>query len=116
MLTKDQIMAVTNDLPTEEVPVPEWGGSVFVRTMTGAERDSFEQTMLDNKKSGTNLTNIRARLAARVVCDSAGARLFTDKDADALGGKSAKVLDRIFEVAQRLNGIGAKDVAELEKN
>ena len=33
-----------------------------------------------------------------------------------LGGKSAAVLDRLFDVAQRLNGIGAQAEAETEKN
>ena len=114
MLTKDQILSCATDLPTEEVQVPEWGGSVFVRTMSGIERDSFEQSILDAKKTG--LVNVRARLAVRVVCDSSGARIFDDADAAALGKKSGKALDRIFDVAQRLSGIGAKEVAELEKN
>jgi hypothetical protein len=113
MLTKDTILGAS-DLPTEEVPVPEWGGSVFVRTMSGMERDAFEQSIVDSKKRG--LVNVRARLAVQVVCDSTGARIFTDTDADALGKKSGKALDRIFDVAQRLSGIGAKDVEELEKN
>lgn len=113
MLSKDNILSAS-DLPNEEVPVPEWGGSVFVRTMSGIERDAFEQSIVDSKKRG--LVNVRARLAVQVVCDSAGSRIFTDADADALGRKSGKALDRIFDVAQRLSGIGAKDVESLEKN
>jgi hypothetical protein len=27
-----------NDSKIEEVPVPEWGGSVYVRVLSGAER------------------------------------------------------------------------------
>src|SRR4051794_20112140 len=115
MLTKDQILSAS-DLPTEPVQVPEWGGCVYLRTMSGTERDSFEQGIVDARKSGTELVNIRARLAVKTVCDQSGTRLFTDDDADALGKKSGKALDRIFEVAQRLNGIGEKDVEELEGN
>lgn len=118
MSLKDQILSA-NDLPMEEVPTPEWGeGSfVFVRTMSGTERDAFEQSMLAAKKGGTtNLVNIRARLAVLCICDEKGQRLFADDDAEALGKKSAMVLDRIFEVAQRLNGIGVKDVKELQGN
>ena len=44
MLTKDQILK-SDDLPSEEVSVPEWGGSVMVRSMTGYERDQFEQSV-----------------------------------------------------------------------
>lgn len=114
MLNRDSILAAS-DLPTEEVPVPEWGGSVYVRTMSGTERDSFEQSIVDAKK-GNGMVNVRARLAVRVLCDDKGGRLFADSDADALGKKSGKALDRVFEVAQRLCGIGAKDVKELEGN
>lgn len=115
MLTRDLILAAS-DLPTEEVQAPEWGGSVFVRTMSGTERDAFEQSVIDGKANATSLDNVRARLAVKVICDAAGTRLFTDADADALGAKSGKVLDRVFEVAQRLNGIGADAVKSAEGN
>jgi hypothetical protein len=107
-LTKDQILAA-RDLDQEEVEIPSLGGSVFVRTMTAGERDRWEAAYL--KEPGKN---IRARLAAATVCDEAGQRLFTDADAEALGGKSAIVLDRIFDVAARLCGLSNRDVKELE--
>lgn len=114
MLTKEQILQ-TNDLPKELVKVPEWDGEVYVRTMTGAERDNFEQSLVISKGK-MNLANIRARLCALAICDENGNRLFTDSEIEQLGQKSAAALDRIFEVTQKLNGIGAKDIEELEKN
>ena len=42
--------------------------------------------------------------------------MFTDRDVERLGKKSALALDRIYEVAQRLNGIGKKEIDELTKN
>ena len=114
MLTKAEILA-TPDLPSEEVSVPEWGGSVYVKAMTGTERDCFEQSMIDAKKADAKL-NVRAQLAVRVVCDQQNVRLFTDEDAEALGNKSGKALDRVFDVAQRLCGIGNAEVKALEGN
>lgn len=114
MLTKDQILS-SSDLPSEEVPVPEWGGKVFVRTMSGAERDAFEQAIVDARK-GKASVNVRATLAVRVVTNAAGERVFDDEDAEALGKKSGRALGRIFDVAQRLNGFSDKDVDELEGN
>ena len=111
MLTREQILG-SNDLPSETVDVPEWGGQVSVRTMTGIDRDAFETTLVG--KEG-KLDNVRARLVALTVCDKSGARLFGDEDVAALGGKSAKALDRVFSVAQRLNGIGAEQV-DVAKN
>lgn len=118
MLTKDAILSST-DLPSEEVQVPEWGGSVFVRTMSGTERDAFEQSIIEGKTakgSTAKMVNVRAKLAVRVLVDDKGVRLFTDADANMLGTKSGKALDRVFEVAQRLCGIGDKDIEELEGN
>ncbi len=39
-LTGEEILGA-DDLPTEVVPVPEWDGTVIVRTLTGAERDHW---------------------------------------------------------------------------
>jgi len=113
MLNKEQILAV-HDLVTESVEVPEWLGCVLVRALNGTDRDAFEQSIIDGKK--TNLKNIRARLCALCMVDDDGKRLFSDADVNALGQKSASALDRVFRVAQKLNGLSPDDVKELEKN
>lgn len=108
MLTRDHILGL-DDLPRRLVSVPEWGGELFVKTMTGAERDRWELSTV-----GENRTNVRAKLAAIVCVDGDGNRLFTDNDAEALGDKSCAALDRIFDAAVALNHIGA-DAVEREK-
>lgn len=116
LLSRDQLLAATT-LPRETVPVPELGGEVCVRGLTGAERDQFEQEMLATrgKKTSMNLANIRARLVTLAAVDEAGARLFTPADVEALGLVRADVLDRLFAVAQRLSGLRDNDVEELGK-
>ncbi len=116
-LTRDMIMAA-EDLPMERVEVPEWDGFVYVRTITGVERDRYENGCFagKGKKREWGLRNVRARLAVLSVCDETGAPLFTDNDAAALGEKGAKALDRVFDVAQRLSGLSDEDVEELAKN
>lgn len=117
MLTRDEILAA-EDLPVEIVYVPEWGGSVFVRTLTGSERDKFEEDTIQGKGKNRRVTlqNIRARLVALTVCDESGTRLFQPADVARLGLKSAAALDRVFSVAQRLSGLTDDDVEELVKN
>ena len=113
-LTKEQILN-SQDLTKEKIEVPEWGGVIFVRTMTGAERDSFEQGIVNDDRTA-NLSNIRAKLCALTVIDEEGKRIFTDDDVKGIGEKSSLVLDRVFQVAQKLNGISPADVEDLAKN
>jgi hypothetical protein len=114
ILSKDSILQA-QDLKTELLPVPEWGGDVYVRGMNGAERDKFEASIVQTKgKDQTlNMVNIRAKLASMTICDEKGNRLFSDADIAKLATKSAAALQRVFTVAQRLSGIGEDDVKEL---
>jgi len=118
MLTKDQILNV-KDYQIEEVEVPEWGGSVFVRGLTGAERDEYEASMVQfqgSKFKSMEIRNIRARMAAYAICDADGNRVFSSSDVLALSKKSAAALDRIMTVAARLSGMTAEDQELLRKN
>ena len=114
ILTKDQILQA-KDARMEEVKVPEWEGSVFVRSLTGRERDQLEAEILQTPGK-KNMENLRSKLIALSAVDEKGNRLFELKDAVALGEKNARALDRIFAVAQRLSGLTAKDMEELTKN
>lgn len=114
LLTRDQILKA-DDLKTEVVKVPEWrkDGEIIVSTMSGTGRDEYESDIYSSKGS---MVNTRAKLLIRCIVDKDGKRLFTEKDIVALGAKSAKPLDRCFDVARKLNGIGVDDVEEATKN
>ena len=115
-LSRDEILNC-DDLKTEEVKLPEWGGTVIVKMMTGQERDNFEASIVDSKGGNIKFENIRAKLVAKTVVDPETKKpLFTVADITALGKKSAAALDRIFTVSQRLSKITEKDVDELAKN
>lgn len=119
MLTKEEIISVV-DITTEVVEVPEWGGAVAVREMTGLERDAFEQSMVkigaDGKREA-DLSNMRAKLCAACIVDQVtGDRLFTDADLQQLANKSAVALDRVFRKAQEINGMAADSVEDAAKN
>ena len=117
LLSKTAILTA-QDLQTEDVEVPEWGGAVRVRSFTGRERDAFEASMVrgDGRDRRVDLTNMRARLVGLTVIDESGQRLFTDEEADLLGAKSGAALDRVFAIAQKLNGLSGADVEEFSKN
>ena len=116
-LTKDAIFS-KHDIIAESVDVPEWGGKVRVKALTGRERDEYEAALIDQKgkKTTVNMTNARARMAMMAVVDEQGQRLFAESDIPMLSTKSAAALDRIFDVARRLAGLTDQDVEELEGN
>lgn len=117
LLSREQILQA-EDLVYEDVEVPEWGGTVRVRGLTGAERDQFEASIvsLNGRQSKVDTRNVRAKLAALTIIDEDGKRLFTDQDVQQLGLKSAAALDRVFDVAQRLSGLSDQDIEELAEN
>ena len=116
-LSKEDILC-KDDLKYEIVDCPEWGGKVRLKTMTGLERDNFESSLFEGKTGSEkmNYKNLRAKLLALCIVDEEGKRLFVDREVDALGNKSAKVLDKLYDVARKLNAIGEKEVEELTKN
>ena len=124
-LTREAILAA-QDIVTETVDVPEWGGSVLVRGLSGFEREAFEKAQSREKpaanragrRAGQTVTevirdNIRARIVAWCVVDEAGARVFADEDIPALNRKSGAALERVVEVGMRLSGMTEEDVDEL---
>lgn len=114
LLTKDDILN-SDDIAFEEIDCPEWGGTVRIQGMSGFARDRFESSIV-GKNGGTDMVNIRAKLAAASIVDDKGELMFSEKDIQKLGKKSAAALQRIFNAAQKLNHITDGDVEELAKN
>ncbi|MFE2106635.1 hypothetical protein ACFXAF_12320 [Kitasatospora sp. NPDC059463] len=120
LLSKDQIKTA-DDLGYEDVPVPEWGGEVRVRGLSGAERERWEQSMLVAGPNGTRVqrpgaTDNRARLLVMCLVDEAGELLYTEADIKDLNQKSAAALDRLFDVARRLSRLGKNEAEEAQGN
>ncbi len=96
------------------VEVPEWGEedgkplTVYVKRMTGLDRDKFEERML----KGIRL-DYRASILAFSVCDSEGNSLFSAADYDTLGTFDAVAIERIIEVANDINALKKEDMNSL---
>ncbi|NWN89182.1 MAG: hypothetical protein HLX51_11695 [Micrococcaceae bacterium] len=119
LLNKKAILEA-EDLTTEDIYIPEWEGTVRVRGLNGSERDSFEMKMAAANKSGaTKDLDFRASLVVKCIVDENGERIFTDKEVPQLAKKSGAALDRVFDVVQRLSGIGKKakedDAADFDQ-
>jgi len=116
-LTREVILGI-RDSRMELVEIPEWQGDMYIRSLTAAERDAWEASIVSIDDQGnrqSNMANLRARLVVRTACLVDGSPLFMESDAEILGSKSAAAVDRAFAVAARLSGITDRDVKELEK-
>lgn len=97
---------------------------VFVRQMTGRERDNFEHSLAKTveDKNGKieverTMGDFRAKLAVNCVCDDKGNAIFQPDDYSILSkNMSAKKLMKIADEASKLNGITEEDKEEMVKN
>jgi hypothetical protein len=108
-----------NDRPVTPFPAPEWSKptGLFLRTLTGIEKDKFDISRLpDQDKGPPKIQNISARFAILVLGDELGSRIFGDDDAPLLGAKSGAVLERIWQQGRRFNRMDADGVSEAKKD
>jgi len=110
-------------LAIEKVELGE-GAYVFVRQMTGRERDQWEQSLMKEVKTKKgmgefvrSLEDFRAKLAVHTVCDEHGVNLLKPNDAALLSmNMGAARLELIVNKAQELNKITEEDKEDLVKN
>lgn len=120
LLTKDQILGL-DDRDYVEIEVPQWEGTVRLGTMTAHDRDTFESQFVGAEKLPEARKNklymdLRARFLAKCIVGEDGKRLFTNADIKELSGRSAPVINLLFNEARKLNGLTQADVEELEGN
>lgn len=119
VLTAEQITAV-KDVKLEMVPVPTWGGAVYVRTLTADQRDTFVSRFIDESSGRVrvDVRHVTATLLAMTLCDASGTLLYPDQrvGVKVLAVKAAVVCDPLFDKALHLNGLTAEDIEELAGN
>jgi len=118
--TKDEILAA-QDLPFEDVTVPEWGNKkVRVIGLNAKDAQEYSSRLVSVDSKGRvqklHLENVMTDLLVRTLVDGNNQPLFSANEIDALGKKSAVVLTRLSEIAQRLSGMGAEAQQAVKEN
>jgi len=122
LLNKERLLTKA-ELQLKKVDLGK-GDFVFVREMTGRERDSFEKMILvdeENEKGETvfkrNFKDFRAKIVTMTMCDEKGNLLLDINDVEKLStNMSASQLEKIVKVTKELNKMDVEDSAELVKN
>jgi hypothetical protein len=122
-LTREQLLA-KQELKVEKVKLSV--GDIYVRQMTGREKNRFELTLghweddvqsQAGQKYVRTLEDFRAKLAVHTVSDKAGVLLFKPDDWSALSeNMGAADLERIADAAQKLNAITDLDKERMVKS
>lgn len=111
-LSKDDIKQA-NDVEIRKVEVPEWGGHVFVKSLSGRARSNIEAKV----QRDTNPGDIRIDIVIGGTCDEDGNVIFTDKDDRKwLQEKNASALHRVAEEILAISGMKDDAVEEAEGN
>ena len=117
-LTREQILEA-KDIQMKKINVPEWGGDIYVKGLSGIANEKFQESIIEIKEDGKRKVTykyMRAKLLALTICDENGNLLFSEEDIEALDNKSSYVLSIIYETAQRLSGLTKGDIENLRKN
>lgn len=115
ILSKEDILG-TPDREIRLVPVPEWGerAAVYIKSLDGTERNRHNATMVDiNRLNRTgkqrfSVESPQTKLLAFCLCDATGKPLFSVAEVEKLNTKNAKVLERLYDIAQEMSGLGKK--------
>ena len=109
MLNREQLLS-KKKFTVKPVSLPDSEEVVYVRVMSGTERDRWEECQVERK-----FTNFRSRFVVATLCNAEGTRLCTEADVDAVGELPMDVLDPIFEEARSINKLGDEDIKAIEK-
>lgn len=116
ILTREDILEA-DDINLEKVEVPEWGGMVYLKPLSGIKRDRLENAAHKrNKKGVMDVQNLKVQFVIASTVDSDGNQIFTPSDAKELNLKNARPIDALFQIVQRLSGLSDEDVEELVGN
>lgn len=116
-LTGSEIIAV-NDRKIIPVEVPEWGGTVHLRSLSLGELSGLDREFSDSK---TGMINPHKgpyveKFLALSICDAGGVPLFSVDQLGELSKKSYKVLAFLSEKATELSRTRQVDLEDLQRD
>lgn len=117
-LHKSDILSA-QDIHFEVIDVPEWGGQVTIKTLTGKERDAFEASMIQGvgRTQKIDMQNVRAKFCSLIIVDpDTRERMFLKPEIDTLAAKSAPALERVYARGMELSKFSKEDVEEMVGN
>ncbi len=108
-LTAEDILAA-EDIETVDVHVPEWNGTVKLRSLSGEEAARFVESFPPGERQTASAVNIVALCAIK----EDGTPLFTQKQVEELKKKSLRAIMRLQKETLRINGLSEEGLKETK--
>lgn len=114
LLSKSQVLAAEDD-NYQVVDIPEWGGEIRIRGLTGAEWAKVSAFDKDAQRQKLQPVCTDALMVVMGAIDDRGMALFTEGDLPSLSKMNAGILRYLSERIFRLSGIGDDEQAAMAK-
>jgi len=119
--TRESILGASDRI-AGYLDIPEWGGRVYVATLTVAQRAQFLEALSklqagnDSIERATNYYRAQVSLVADGVVGADSVPLFTSVDTERLATKSPALVGRVYDEIVRLNGFSFVSTEDKAKN
>ena len=125
MLSREQILNKV-DIEIKEIPVPEWGGSIFIRQLSRGEQDTYLKRQYGDTRlkqdskarnqeiSAVNIYGHDAYLCVCGICNEDGTPVFKQTDVEDLKKKNGMVIGRIAVEIVKFSGMAGDIPVEDE--
>lgn len=99
-----------DDFTYEEFEVPEWGGTLRLRSLSGAQR-TIVISLTNKRRDGDGLFE---RLIIMSAVDDVGKSIFRDDHLDALKARNAAVTQAIGKKILEISGLAPDTIPDIE--
>ena len=109
-LSREAILAA-DDLPVEEVEVPEWGGTVRLRAP-----DAYTWAQMNERLRDAGTVDVRLIALASILVDEHHQPMFSLDEISELAKKNFQVIRRLSDIAFRLTRGTRTEIEALKEN
>jgi len=110
-LTREQILGA-QDRKVIELDVPEWGGTIRLRSMSGLAAEEYIKAVQDAK---TDFEPLLLLISSSVIGDDNELMFPAPEDVKGLASKNLSALKHVSEACMEVNGFNQEEVAEALK-
>lgn len=113
LTTAEAILTFAARKPPQKLHIRSIGQDVYLLDPTADDRDQFDIWLRNATAAGKDIVGVRGLVAALLLCDENGERLFGTDDADKLGKLPPAILQAMFDIGTKLLAVSDKETEEL---